>query len=74
LPPATDGKTTGRTFNPVDVSGGGTVGSHPLPRGWTMTLECPVCGETFKREEDLVRHQGEDHVGVDVPDEERAVP
>ncbi len=39
-----------------------------------MTLECPVCGETFKREEDLVRHQGEDHVGVDVPDEERAVP
>jgi uncharacterized C2H2 Zn-finger protein len=39
-----------------------------------MTVECPVCGEAFEREEDLVRHQGEDHVGVDLPDEEQAVP
>jgi uncharacterized C2H2 Zn-finger protein len=39
-----------------------------------MTLVCPVCGETFEREEDLVRHQAEDHVGIEVPDEEQAVP
>jgi C2H2 type zinc finger protein len=37
-------------------------------------LTCMVCGESFVREEDLVRHQGQDHVGVDPPDEERAVP
>jgi uncharacterized C2H2 Zn-finger protein len=39
-----------------------------------MILVCPLCGETFEREEELVRHQGEDHVGVDLPDEEQAVP
>jgi hypothetical protein len=39
-----------------------------------MILVCPLCGETFGREEELVRHQGEDHVGVDLPDEEQAVP
>jgi DNA-directed RNA polymerase subunit RPC12/RpoP len=37
-------------------------------------LRCMVCGESFGREEDLVRHQSEDHVGVDLPDEEQAVP
>jgi hypothetical protein len=35
---------------------------------------CMVCGESFGREEDLVRHQAVDHVGVDLPDEEQAVP
>lgn len=39
-----------------------------------MTVVCPVCGEVFHREEDLVRHQSEDHVAVDLPDEEQAVP
>jgi uncharacterized C2H2 Zn-finger protein len=39
-----------------------------------MTVECPVCGEAFEREEDLLRHQSDDHVGLDVPDEEQAVP
>jgi hypothetical protein len=39
-----------------------------------MTLVCPVCGEAFEREEDLVRHQADDHVGIDLPDEEQAVP
>ena len=46
----------------------------PDQGGEAMTVECPVCGEAFEREEDLVRHQGEDHVGVDLPDEEQAVP
>jgi hypothetical protein len=39
-----------------------------------VTLTCMVCGESLGREEDLVRHQSQDHVGVDPPDEERAVP
>jgi uncharacterized C2H2 Zn-finger protein len=39
-----------------------------------MTVECPVCGEVFRHEEDLVRHQSEDHVAVDLPDEGQAVP
>jgi hypothetical protein len=33
-----------------------------------------VCGESFGREEDLVRHGSRDHVGVDLLDEEQAVP
>jgi C2H2 type zinc finger protein len=37
-------------------------------------LACMVCGESFGREEELVRHQSRDHVGVDLPDEEQAVP
>jgi hypothetical protein len=37
-------------------------------------LACMVCGESFGREEDLVRHGSRDHVGVDLIDEERAVP
>jgi hypothetical protein len=39
-----------------------------------VILVCPVCGETFERGEDLVRHQGEDRADVDLPDEEQAVP
>jgi Zinc finger, C2H2 type len=35
---------------------------------------CMVCGESFGREEDLVRHQAKDHVGVELPDEEQAIP
>jgi DNA-directed RNA polymerase subunit RPC12/RpoP len=37
-------------------------------------LTCMVCGESFGREEDLVRHQTAEHVGVELPDEEQAVP
>jgi DNA-directed RNA polymerase subunit RPC12/RpoP len=37
-------------------------------------LTCPACGDRFEREEDLVAHQAKDHVGVEAPDEERAVP
>jgi hypothetical protein len=37
-------------------------------------LSCMVCGEAFVDEEDLVRHQATDHVGVELPDEEQAVP
>lgn len=37
-------------------------------------LSCPLCGERFGGEEQLVAHQASDHVGIDVLDEERAVP
>jgi len=37
-------------------------------------LACPVCGQSFAREEDVVRHTSDEHVAVDMPDEERAVP
>jgi hypothetical protein len=39
-----------------------------------MTVDCQVCGERFENEEALLRHQNEDHVAVDVPDEEQGVP
>jgi hypothetical protein len=60
------------------VSGRVAQGSVDRPTigcgGESMTVECPVCGEAFEREEDLLRHQNEDHVAVDVPDEGQAVP
>ncbi len=37
-------------------------------------VTCMVCGESFGREEDLVPHQATDHVGIELPDEEQAVP
>jgi DNA-directed RNA polymerase subunit RPC12/RpoP len=37
-------------------------------------LSCMVCGESFAREEDLLRHQADDHVGIEPTDEEQAVP
>lgn len=48
--------------------------AHETAASEDAALICPVCGETFSREEDLIRHQGDDHIGLDLPDEEQAVP
>jgi Zinc finger, C2H2 type len=60
----------GREFEDEAAMKGHRHDEGPSESGFT----CMVCGESFGREEDLVRHQAQDHVGVDLPDEEQAVP